>query len=89
MGRRLFRPRTNGGLPTRTEGTAARRGACEALGGAGLKRTICSRMRVTSQRLAGASLLVLANKQDIAGAMTGAEIADVRGSVRLRMTGLD
>lgn len=31
-----------------------------------------------SQRLAGASLLVFANKQDIAGSLTSAEIAEVR-----------
>lgn len=41
-----------------------------------------------SQRLAGASLLVLANKQDIGGAMTSAEIAEVRARLsRSRSSG--
>lgn len=35
-------------------------------------------LKVLAQRLAGASLLVFANKQDIQGSMTDNEIRDVR-----------
>ena len=34
---------------------------------------------LTQEKLAGASLLVCANKQDLPGALTGAEIADALG----------
>ncbi|CAM9378826.1 unnamed protein product [Ectocarpus sp. 13 AM-2016] len=40
---------------------------------------ISSREQKTAQKLAGASLLVFANKQDLVGALGAAEIAQVLG----------
>lgn len=87
LGRRLFRPRTHGGLQARAQRALAGRGRWRKEAGTSWQEDRAETYAL-SQRLAGASLLILANKQDIGGAMTSAEIAEVRARLpRSRSSG--